>query len=83
MVFKRRMPRLACSVLTLATALSAAGFTGCDSNTEAVITPEQKNRAAEIQKAETDGTAVGKAKGKKGAQGRSIKGNIGGGAVPD
>jgi hypothetical protein len=78
MVFKHRMPRLACSVFALATMLSAAGITGCDSGTNAVITPEQKNRATEIANAEKDAPVANKRTGKKvGGVGKSMTGRMG------
>jgi hypothetical protein len=82
MLLKRRMPRVACSVLSVATMLLGGIIAGCDSGSkEAVITQDQKNRAAAVSQAEEDTTVINKRTGKKGAIGKSIKGNIGGGAA--
>jgi hypothetical protein len=74
------MPRLACSVLSIATMLSAVGVTGCDSGTEMVVTQTKKDAAAGNAKA-LDEPLINKRTGKKVGMARSFKGYAGGGAA--
>jgi hypothetical protein len=81
MRLKLRMPRVAWSVVSLATMLSAGFIAGCDSGpNQAEVDKSKQERAEAIAKADAEDPGKFKKAGKKPAEvPKSIKGRLGGG----